>query len=179
MKRCNGLLHARLAVERPEQTGSGDSGYCESPAGVDPKRSDAGGESRCSADRAMLGGDAICLCAGIAWPGCGRGCRSPLRRGARALVRQLREHILVGLPASEVVRDSWREPDACGIELLKEPHRIAPADKRAGDTRGPASRQLCERLASIPEAPLLRSTSPCRCGVAFERLWTSVFRRDR
>lgn len=97
----------------------------------------------------------------------------------RALVRRLREHILVGLPASEAVRDSWREPDACGIEFLKEPHRIAPADKRAGDTRGPASRQLCERLASIPEATLLRSTSPCRCGVAFERLWTSVFRRDR
>jgi len=56
----------------------------------------------------------------------------------RTHVQRLRKRILVGRPASEAVRNSWREPDAGQAQLLQEAFissRVVPFQYRARDQR--------------------------------------------
>jgi predicted DNA-binding transcriptional regulator YafY len=56
----------------------------------------------------------------------------------RAHVQRLRKRILVGRPASEAVRNSWREPDAGQAQLLQEAFissRVVQFQYRARDQR--------------------------------------------
>jgi len=56
----------------------------------------------------------------------------------RAVVQRLRQRILVGRPASEAVRSSWREPDAAQAQLLHEAFiasRVVRFRYRARDQR--------------------------------------------
>lgn len=56
----------------------------------------------------------------------------------RAQVQRLRERILVGRPASEAVRSTWREPDASQAQLLQEAFissRVVRFQYRARDQR--------------------------------------------
>lgn len=56
----------------------------------------------------------------------------------RAHVQRLRKRILVGRPASEAVRNSWREPDAGQAQLLQEvfiSSRVVQFQYRARDQR--------------------------------------------